>query len=536
MIVTVGSGTGYAVGAPNNVTLQILDDDVVTITATTPTALEKATPTAGVFTVTRAGSTTAALTVNVALSGTAVTGDYSRSWTGTTIIIPAGALSITATITPMNDATSEGNESVIATLQTGTTYSVGVASEATVTIIDDEVPTVSIAATDASASEPGSDTATFTVTRSLVATTALAVNYTLSGTATNGVDYVSLTGTATIPANATSTIFKVTPLGENVTEVEETVIVKFAENVIYGVTGSASATATIRDCTLTIAVSDAMTLEPNGVNSVFTITRTGSTTAALTVAVAWVGSATPVTDFTTTPATTTSVTIAAGSATRTITLAPVGDSLLEGTESAVLSLVPSAIYAIGSSATASVSIGDATITLTASGSTLNEETGQSVTITATRTGYSTTALSIPVSFSGTAEVTTDYTRDPATGALSLAAGNTSANLYLYPRTNDNNYRAEKTVISSIAAPVNYALVNASATVTVVDNDGTVSLSVSDADVNETGANAGTITLSRTGSTTAALTVSLTRGGSATKTTDYTTTPATILGSQLALPY
>jgi hypothetical protein len=44
--------------------------------------------------------------------------------------------------------------------------------------------------------------------------TALKVNYTLQGTAKNGVDYDKLPGTATIKAGQTSKIIKVTPKGK----------------------------------------------------------------------------------------------------------------------------------------------------------------------------------------------------------------------------------------------------------------------------------------------------------------------------------
>ncbi|RPI60917.1 MAG: DNRLRE domain-containing protein, partial [Planctomycetaceae bacterium] len=53
--------------------------------------------------------------------------------------------------------------------------------------------TVSIAATDAAAAEP-SNTGTYTVTRDGSTSGALTVNYTVSGTATNGTDYSSLSG------------------------------------------------------------------------------------------------------------------------------------------------------------------------------------------------------------------------------------------------------------------------------------------------------------------------------------------------------
>ena len=72
-------------------------------------------------------------------------------------------------------------------------YSVGTPGTATVTIADNDVPTVTVAASDAAASEAGSDPGTFTVTRTGATTTSLNVQYSVGGTATSGSDYTPLT-------------------------------------------------------------------------------------------------------------------------------------------------------------------------------------------------------------------------------------------------------------------------------------------------------------------------------------------------------
>lgn len=65
------------------------------------------------------------------------------------------------------------------------------------------LPTVTVVASAASASEQSRLAGQFTISRSGGSTSALAVSYTLGGTAGNGVDYDLLTGTATIAAGAT---------------------------------------------------------------------------------------------------------------------------------------------------------------------------------------------------------------------------------------------------------------------------------------------------------------------------------------------
>src|SRR5947209_14992832 len=66
------------------------------------------------------------------------------------------------------------------------------------------LPTVTIAATDATASEPGTNTGTVTLTRTGSTTAPLTVNLTVGGTATNGVDYTTLASSVTIAAGSAS--------------------------------------------------------------------------------------------------------------------------------------------------------------------------------------------------------------------------------------------------------------------------------------------------------------------------------------------
>ena len=82
----------------------------VTVTATDSDAAE-AGPDPGVFTVTRTGDTTNALTVNFTVGGTAAAGsDYGAI--GTSVLIPGGASSETITITPIADTLNEASETV----------------------------------------------------------------------------------------------------------------------------------------------------------------------------------------------------------------------------------------------------------------------------------------------------------------------------------------------------------------------------------------------------------------------------------------
>ncbi len=109
---------------------------VVTISATDAGASE-AGPNAGTFTVSRTGSTSSPLIVNLAVGGTAASGsDYASI--GSAVTIPAAAASATITVTPVDDSTAEGNETVVASLSAGTGYTVGSAVTAQVMIADND--------------------------------------------------------------------------------------------------------------------------------------------------------------------------------------------------------------------------------------------------------------------------------------------------------------------------------------------------------------------------------------------------------------
>ena len=154
-------------------------------------------------------------------------------------------------VTPIDDIAIEGSESVILTLATGSGYVVGAAKTATVTIADNDLPiTVSVTATDASASETSVDSGVFTIARVGPLTASLVVYYTLGGTAQNGTDYNLLGNSVTIPAGAASAAVIVKPIDDALTEVSETVTLTLVGTANYDVGAAASATVTIADNTV----------------------------------------------------------------------------------------------------------------------------------------------------------------------------------------------------------------------------------------------------------------------------------------------
>ncbi len=108
--------------------------------------------------------------------------------------------------------------------------------------------------------------------------------------------------------------------------------------------------------TVTVVATDASAGEGGGNTGTFTVSRTGSTTAALTVNYQVGGTATPGQDY---AALSGSVPIASGAASAPINVAPIADAVLEASETVVVTLTSSASYAVGSPSNGTLTIADA---------------------------------------------------------------------------------------------------------------------------------------------------------------------------------
>ncbi|MBR8830127.1 MAG: hypothetical protein N5P05_003213 [Chroococcopsis gigantea SAG 12.99] len=206
----------------------------------------------GKFQVTRSGSTNTSLTVFYSRSGTALNNVDFNSLSGS-VTIPAGQTNAIITVTPKDDSISESTETVIATLTAKTNYNLGSNIKGTVNIQDNDVsakPTVSITATDSRAIETSGsqspNTGQFQITRTGSTSAPLTVIYTMTGTATNGSDYDSLTGSVTIAAGQTSATITVKPKNDNWFENTETAVATLQTNTNYNLNTNKQATVSIK--------------------------------------------------------------------------------------------------------------------------------------------------------------------------------------------------------------------------------------------------------------------------------------------------
>jgi Ca2+-binding RTX toxin-like protein len=490
-ILTLTSGTGYNLGTTNSATVNIADNEtpVISVVATDANAAETATGVTlnpGTFTLTRLGNLASALTVNYTLAGTATNGtDYTNIPLTATFL--AGASTVVVTVTPIDDTVAEAPETAILTLTSGTGYSLGTTTSATVNIADNEIPLITLAATDASAAETATgvtpNPGTFTLTRLGNLASALTVNYTLTGSATNGTDYTNIPLTATFLAGASTAVLTVTPIDDTVAEAPETAILTLTSGTGYSLGTTTSATVNIADNetpVITVVATDASAAETaTGVTAnpgTFTLTRFGNLASALTVNYTLAGAATNGTDYTNIPLIATFV---AGSSTALVNVNPVDDTSFEGTETVILNLATGMGYSLGTT-NATVSINDndtagsAEITVSAmdanAAETATGVTPNSGTFTFARTGNTISALSVNYTLSGTALNTSDYAT--LTGTVTFAANASTATINI-DAINDTIFETgtPETVILTLATGTGYTLGTAkTGTVSISDND------------------------------------------------------------------
>ncbi|MBI4657829.1 MAG: S8 family serine peptidase [Verrucomicrobia bacterium] len=508
----------------------------ISVVASDPQASEVGTAT-GAFTLTRTGSTASALTVKFTLGGPAVNGtDYQRL--ESSIIIPAGEISATLTVTPIDDAEREDIEAVILTLASDAAYAVGSPNNATVTIEDNDgaptLPVVTVVATDEKAAEAGPDAGEFTISRTGDTAAAMAVQFALEGTAVNGTDYKTLATSVTMAAGAASAVVKVEPVDDTAVESGETVVLTLKEDAAYKVGTSNSATVAIEDNdaaptlpVVTVVATDEKAAEAGPDAGEFTISRTGDTAAALTVQFTLEGTAVNGTDYKTLA---TSATMAAGAGSAVVKVEPVDDTAAEAGETVILTLKEDAAYKVGTPNSAAVAIEDndaaptlPVVTVVATDDKSAEAGPDAGEFTISRTGDAAAALTVQFTLSGTAGNGTDY--KALASSATLAAGAASTTIKLEP-VDDTAVEDNETVILTLTEDATYKVGTPnSATVAIEDNDAPPALPVvtviaTDDKAAEAGPDSGEFTISRSGDTAASLVVKYALGGTAVNSADY----------------
>ncbi len=494
---------------------------VVTLSASDASATELGLTT-GAFTVTRSGASLAStLTISFANTGTAGNNvDY--AFIGGSIVIPAMQASATLVVTPFADNLVEINETVVLTLSAAAGYTIGTPSSATVTIADDPA-IVTLAASDATATESGLSTGTFTLNRSGGdLTSQLIVSVIRGGSAGNNVDYVFGANSIFIPAGQATVTQLVTPFADNLVEGNETVTLNLSASSSYTIGTPNSGTVTITDdpTIVNLVASDTSASEVGLDPGTFTFTRSGGDIGdQLIVSLIRGGTAGNNVDYVFGA---NSIAIPAGQASTTQLVTPFADNLVEGTETVSLVLNPDSGFIAGGSSAGTISITDdaAVVTLTASDA-LADEAGESPgAFTFTRSGGDiASGLSVGVTRGGTAGNNVDYAF--AANSIFIPAGQTTLVQPITPFA-DNLVEGDETVTAALIASSAFQIGNPDdGTVTIADDPAVVTIQLMDPIALERDPDPGSFVVSRGGGDlSAGLSVGLTVSGTATNNVDY----------------
>ncbi len=528
VMVTISDNSLYAIAAPSFATVTIKDSDLptVTIEATTSSISDNAT-TPGKFVVTHTGTTALPLTVRYSVSGTAVSGKNFATLSGS-VVIPVGSASAPIILTPIKDGQFTGDLTVVVSITHNSSYLIGSLNAATITIVESDLPTVTVIATQPNAKE-ATVNGQFTVSRTGTTASPLTVSYTTGGTADPGVNYTTLAGAVTIPANSASVTITVQPLEEELWQGPTTVVLSLAASSHYTIGASDSATVTIADNdgpTITIAATRPTVAESDTGKGQYTVTRSAHTDVALTVNYVVSGTATGGVDFVALPE---SMTIPAGYSSGSILVTPLEDFVSDGDKTVVVTITGSDWYKIGSPNSATVTILDSdlpTVTIATTVSKVHEKGSENAQFAVTRGGSLAAAMVVKYTTGGTAISGVDYTAP--SGTVTIPAGSTSAAFSIKPLW-DKLYDGNQTLEVILAGSSEYNVGSpSSAEAVIVDQDiPTVTITAPVPTVLETGPGTGQFLVGYSGTTAVPVTVTYRVSGTATSGVDFVALPGTI---------
>ena len=439
-VVVTASAAGFTDGTAS-VTVND-DDSALTVTTTTPTIAENAAAGAVKYRVTRNSvDKTQPLTVSI------VSGTPSRlTVTSASVTIPANAEFIEFTGSPVDTTTADGNATVVVTASA----SGFVNGTGSVTVNDDEVPTLALTANPASVFEnAGSTAVSYTVTRNTSdLTSALTVNLT-SGTPGR----LTVGSTVVIPIGAASATFPGAAVDNSVVDGNASVVVTAAAAGF--VNGTATVTVNDNDAGTLSLVPNVITVAENALSTAltYTITRAGTNNSQALI----VNLVSSKPGNLTVPAT---VTIAANATSATFQGTPVVDGIVAGNIDVIVTASASGLA--NTTATVSVTnVDTAALRVTPTTSAVRENAGSAAPLyTVSR---------------NTADLTLPLTVDLASGNAARLGVPASVTIPVGQRTavfratpvNNSLADGDSSVVLTASAT---ALPNATSTVTVLDDE------------------------------------------------------------------
>jgi hypothetical protein len=398
-------------------------------------------------------------------------------------------------------------------------------------LFEDEqnVPTVTFSTSVGSLDEDDNQTITITATLLTPAKTALTIDFSPTGSATEGTDYTTINSISISPGDLTGTT-EFTLTDDSIYEGDETISLTVNKSSSVGSFNTVLTSViniTENESAPVVTLSTSATSIAEDAGSSLTITATISQVADedVTVSIATAGTALEGTDY----STISDITVSAGSTTGTASFTPTDDNIFEADETAIVSISSVTGADATESGTQSETItisadGDAapSVTLATSASSIDENAGTSLTLTATLSNPTNADVTVSLSTGGTGTEGTDYS---TISDITISAGSTTGTASFTP-TDDSVYEGDETAIVSISSVSGGSATESgtqSVTITINENESapTVTLTTSATSIDENSGSVLTLTATLSNATTADVTVSIATSGTATEGTDYT---------------
>ncbi len=458
--------------ADASATATIINDDVlpaVALTIADASASENAGPL--VLAVTLSPASSGNVTVDYATADGSATEPSDYTSTSGTLTFSAGETSMTISVPLIDDELVEGDETFSVVLSGENGADLANAS-ATATIINDDVlPAVALTIADASASE-NAGPLVLAVTLSPASSGNVTVDYaTADGSATEPSDYTSTSGTLTFSAGETSMTISVPLIDDELVEGDETFSV-----VLSGENGAdlanASATATIINDDVLPAVAfasgSATTVNECAGDVSFTVVLEPSSAEAVAVDYATSdGTASASEDYEHAAGT---INFGIGETQKTVIVPILADNTSETAETFDIALSNPVNATLGSNNSLSVSIENAAcqIDMTIADASASEDAG-TMTFAVTLSLQATETITVSYATAdGSATQALDYTS--TSGTLTFTAGETSKTISV-PLIDDELVEGDETFSVQLSAAVGADLADASATATIINDDG-----------------------------------------------------------------
>lgn len=494
-------GLDYSLSANDEATVVIADDDVATLTIDDVSAEEGNNLN---FTV-RSDKVVQydyVLNINfvdIDAEGGALpfngTEDYNN---GTqTVTFVSGSLTQNFNVQTNDDTLIENDETFSIELE-ATNDAVDDTATAVGTILNNDVAQVTVLANRPSTNEDGTgNNGRFRIEINEENETGgtLTVDYTISGTATEGDDF-TITGNANIPDGSDFTNLNIAPIDDALIEGDETVVITLngINSALYEIGTPNTDTVTIVDddaYVASVASTDATARENPRVDGKFTVSLNSINNTGSDIEIDYTldGSATPGDDFETLSG---SAIIEDGKNEVEILIVPINDTDVENNETVILNIVAGTGYEVGSPNSDTVTIVsddiDYVAQITASDDTAAESNGSVSTgeFTVRLSEENNTGSPIIVGFDidGTAESGTDYTAS-STNAVSIPNEEQEATIIITP-IDDQIQEGTEIIEITLENGPGYSLgpvITQSATVEIEDND-QATLTVENESINE----------------------------------------------------